>query len=100
MIHRTVLIALALVFLAVHLSGQQPKPKSSPSPSPSPTPTAIESDDESVRVFTEEVRLPVVAMDAYGHYDPTLEPEDVLILEDGVIQQVRSIRHISANVLF
>jgi len=51
-------------------------------------------------VFTEEVRLPVVATDAYGHYDPTLEPDDVLILEDGVIQQVRSIRHVPANVLF
>jgi len=24
-------------------------------------------------VFTEEVRLPVSAMDQYGHYDPTLE---------------------------
>jgi len=98
MIHRTVLIALALVFSAVHISAQLPRLKSSPSPSPSPTP--IQSDDESVRVFTEEVRLPVVALDAYGHYDPTLEPEDVLILEDGVIQQVRSIRHIPANVLF
>src|SRR6476619_3316463 len=98
MIHRTVLIALALVFSAVHISAQQPRLKSSPSPSPSPTP--IQSDDESVRVFTEEVRLPVVALDAYGHYDPTLEPEDVLILEDGVIQQVKSLRHIPANVLF
>ena len=71
-----------------------------PSPSPSPSPTPVESSEESVRVFTEEVRLPVIALDAYGHYDPTLEPEDVLVLEDGVIQQVRSIRHIPANVLF
>src|SRR4029079_3897411 len=64
----------------------------SPQPSPSP--------EESVKVFTEEVRLPVMAFDAYGHYDPTLELDDVLVLEDGVIQQVRSIRHIPANVLF
>jgi VWFA-related protein len=71
-----------------------------PSPSPSPSPTPVESGEESVRVFTEEVRLPVIALDAYGHYDPTLEPEDVLVLEDGVIQQVKSIRHIPANVLF
>src|SRR6476619_5800157 len=98
MIHRTVLIALALVFSAVHISAQQPRLKSSPSPSPSPS--LIQSDDESIRVFTEEVRLPVVALDAYGHYDPTLEPEDVLVLEDGVIQQVKSLRHIPANVLF
>jgi VWFA-related protein len=44
--------------------------------------------------------LPVIALDAYGHYDPTLDLNDVLVIEDGVIQQVRSIRHIPANVLF
>ena len=53
-----------------------------------------------MRVFTEEVRLPVVALDAYGHYDPTLELEDILVLEDGVAQQLRSLRHVPANVLF
>jgi len=57
-------------------------------------------DQERVRVFTEEVRLPVMAYDAYGHYDPTLELDDVLVLEDGVAQQLRSLRHIPANVLF
>lgn len=66
-------------------------------PSPSPTPPTEEQ--EPVRVFTEEVRLPVIALDQYGHYDPTLEPDDVLVLEDGVSQQVRSVRHIPANVL-
>jgi VWFA-related protein len=96
-VQRFVLLFLALVFVgASTVFAQQTKP--SPTPSPSPTPT--ESDQESVRVFTEEVRLPVIALDAYGHYDPTLEPEDVLVLEDGVIQQVRSIRHIPANVVF
>jgi VWFA-related protein len=66
-------------------------------PEPSPTPPSEEP--EAVRVFTEEVRLPVVALDQYGHYDPTLEADDVLVLEDGVSQQVRSVRHIPANVL-
>ena len=46
------------------------------------------------------MRLPIEAVDSYGHYDPTLEPDDVLVLEDGVAQQVRSIRHLPANVLF
>ena len=41
-----------------------------------------------------------MAFDAYGHYDPTLELDDVLVLEDGVAQQIRSVRHIPANVLF
>lgn len=66
-------------------------------PSPSPTP---QKSDETVKVFTEEVRLPVQAFDAYGHYDPTLQLDDVLVLEDGVIQQLRSVTHVPANVLF
>jgi VWFA-related protein len=70
-------------------------------PNPSPTP-AIEPKgevQEQVKVFTEEVRLPVNAKDTYGHYDPTLEVDDVLVLEDGVPQQIKSVRHIPANVL-
>ena len=57
-------------------------------------------EQERVKVFTEEVRLPIIALDAYGHYDPTLELADILVLEDGVAQQLRSLRHIPANVLF
>src|SRR5215203_5787068 len=71
---------------------QSPKPQASPSPSPTP--------EDSVKVFTEEVRLPVIALDSYGHYDPTLVLDDILVLEDGVAQQLRSVRHIPANVLF
>ena len=67
-------------------------------PSPSPTPKADEQ--ERVRVFTEEVRLPIVATDAGGHYDAALEADEVLVLEDGEPQQIRSVRHIPGNVLF
>jgi VWFA-related protein len=87
------LIAALFAIAAAQTSSQQsPKPQPSPTPSPSP--------DESVKVFTEEVRLPVVAFDSYGHYDPTLELDDILVLEDGIAQQLRSVRHIPANVLF
>lgn len=90
-----VLLALFAV-AATRISSQQPaKPQASPQPSPTP-----EKEQESVKVFTEEVRLPVVAYDAYGHYDPTLELDDILVLEDGVAQQLRSLRHVPANVLF
>ena len=86
--------SLALIFLVcVHLSAQAPKPKSSPTPPVEPKP------EDQVKVFTEEVRLPVNATDTYGHYDPTLEVDDVLVLEDGVPQQIKSVRHIPANVL-
>jgi VWFA-related protein len=77
------------------VAGQQP---TAPQPSPSPTPDAPEV-QEPVKVFTEEVRLPVVAVDQFGHYDPTLVADDILILEDGKPQQIRSVRHLPANVL-
>lgn len=67
-------------------------------PVPSPTPQN-EPADERVKVFTEEVRLPVIAVDQFGHYDPTVESDDVLVLEDGVAQQIKSVRRIPANVL-
>ena len=81
---------------ATRIPSQQPAQQQVP-PKPSPTP---EKEQDSVKVFTEEVRLPVVAFDAYGHYDPTLELNDILVLEDGVAQQLRSLRHVPANVLF
>jgi VWFA-related protein len=84
-------IAALFALAATQISSQEP---TKPKPSPSPTP------EDSEKIFTEEVRLPVVAFDAYGHYDPTLELDDVLVLEDGVAQQIRSVRHIPANVLF
>ncbi|HVQ37374.1 MAG TPA: VWA domain-containing protein, partial [Pyrinomonadaceae bacterium] len=81
-----------VVGLGISASGQEKPP-----PSPRPTPPAEQ--DEPVKVFTEEVRLPVVAVDQYGHYDPTVIPEDILVLEDGAAQQVRSVQHIPANVV-
>jgi VWFA-related protein len=95
----TSLLVIAALFAlaATQISSQEPaKPKPSPQSSPSPSP----SPEETEKIFTEEVRLPVMAFDAYGHYDPTLELDDVLVLEDGVAQQIRSVRHIPANVLF
>jgi VWFA-related protein len=83
---------LFVAFVATYTSAQQQQP--------SPKPPVDKDQDQPVRVFTEEVRLPVVALDAYGHYDPTLELTDILVLEDGVAQQLRSLRHIPSNVLF
>ena len=86
---RHTLALLVIAGFAAITAAQTPQP----APAPSPTP-------ETVRVFTEEVRLPVTALDAYGHYDPTLVLDDILVLEDGVAQQLRSVTHIPANVLF
>jgi VWFA-related protein len=97
-LHRSLIAIFSLVLIfcvSVHLSAQISKPKLSPTP-----PVQPKSDgQEPVKIFTEEVRLPVVAMDTYGHYDPTLEVDDILVLEDGEAQQIKSVRHIPANVL-
>ena len=76
------------------------RPQLKPKPSPTPKVEPKSEDQERVQVFTEEVRLPVSALDQYGHYDPTLEIDDVLVLEDGEPQKIRSVRHIPGNVLF
>ena len=91
------LIAFLLVAFVV-AGAQQKAPQPSPTPSPSLPPDQRET-QEPVKVFTEEVRLPVVAVDQFGHYDPTLVVDDILVLEDGKPQTVRSVRQIPANVL-
>ena len=96
---RHLFLILVVGFLSSYASAQQSKPVASPTPAASPTPRPYDEDDQPVKVFTEEVRLPLTALDAYGHFDPTLAIDDVLVLEDGVPQQLRSIRHIPANVL-
>jgi VWFA-related protein len=93
-------IVLLVPLLAAANTSAQDRPQLKPKPSPTPKVEPKSEDQEPVRVFTEEVRLPVSAMDQYGHYDPTLEIDDVLVLEDGEPQRIRSVRHIPANVLF
>ena len=90
------IFSFALVFVASATARAQ---NSTAKPSPTPKLAPKSEEQEPVRVFTEEVRLPVVALDQYGHYDPTLEVDDVLVLEDGVAQQVRSIQRLPVNVL-
>src|SRR5256714_11618538 len=70
----------------------------SPSPSPSPTPSIEESPDK-VKVFTEEVVIPVSAYDDSDHLSVSLEPQAIMVFEDDVRQTVRSIRRVPANVL-
>ena len=93
---RLFLISIAFAFILTattpRLEAQQTRPTPSPTPSPS-------EDQDPLKVFTEEVRLPIVAFDDYGYFDPTLELNDILVIEDGVQQQIRSIRHIPASVL-
>ncbi|MGI9069512.1 MAG: VWA domain-containing protein [Pyrinomonadaceae bacterium] len=95
MSHRFLKLMLLQLILAVAIS----VPAQQKSQQPLPRPTPPNEQEEPVKVFTEEVRLPVVAVDQYGHYDPSVVPDDILVLEDGVAQQIRSVRHIPANVV-
>lgn len=58
---------------------------------------AAREEQETVKVYTEEVRLPVVAYNDRERFDPTLAADDVLMLEDGVPQHVRSVRRVPAT---
>jgi VWFA-related protein len=81
------------LLLSIPVTGQERLSRSD-----SQEPAQSEPQDQ-VKVFTEEVRLPLLALDQFGHYDPTLELNDILVLEDGVPQEVRSIRHMPNSVL-
>jgi VWFA-related protein len=62
-----------------------------------PTPKPEEEETESV--YTEEVRIPVFAFDEKGNFDATLGVDDVLVVEDDVPQQVKSVRRTPASVV-
>ncbi|HEX8294469.1 MAG TPA: VWA domain-containing protein [Pyrinomonadaceae bacterium] len=64
-----------------------------------PRPTPKPDDEEPESVFTEEVRIPVFAFDEKGNFDATLATDDVLVVEDDVPQQVKSVRRTPASVV-
>jgi len=82
--------ALFALLLAAHASAQ-----SGVRPRPTPTP----DDEETESVFTEEVRIPVFAFDEKGNFDAALATDDVLVVEDDVPQQVKSVRRTPASVV-
>jgi VWFA-related protein len=95
----TLSILVVLLISGSTIRAQPQKPTPSPSPTPPRSSVTLDEDQDPVKVFTEEVRLPIQAFDSYGHFDPTVVADDVLVLEDGVAQQIRSVRHIPASVL-
>lgn len=91
------LVTVTLFFLVTTVQhAQKGSPANPPAAKPSPTPR---DDQEPVRIFTEEVRLPVIAIDEYGRFDPTLTSNDLIVFEDGVQQEIKSVQRIPASVL-
>jgi VWFA-related protein len=93
------LFLLFIAFVVLCATAAPRVPAQSGRPAPTPTPEKPADDQDPLKVFTEEVRLPLVAFDDYGYFDPTLGLDDVLVIEDGVQQQVRSVRHMPASIL-
>src|SRR6266481_2942132 len=86
------------LFVAMLCLAASPCGAQTPSATPAPTPPVGDSQDR-VKVFTEEVVIPVTAYDDSGHLSAALEPQDILVFEDDVRQTVRSVRRVPANVL-
>lgn len=66
---------------------------SSAAQTPTPTP------DEDEKVFTEEIKLNILAFDRSGKFASGVTKDDLVIIEDGRIHQAESVRRIPANVL-
>lgn len=96
MLSRRSYFSLVAFFFSFALFASSALAQSGVRPKPSPTP---EEAQEEERIFTEEVRVPVFAFDENGRFDPRLEVDDVLVNEDGVPQQVKSVRRLPASVL-
>ena len=83
---KTAKIFLLILFLFTVSNAQKP----------TPTPT---QDEETDRVFTEEIKLNVSAVNTDGKFVADVKPEDLVITEDNRIHQASSLRRIPANVL-
>jgi VWFA-related protein len=94
-----IVTAIIILGLAALSSAAQTVPVV-PNAHPTPQPTApVSETQDQIKVFTEEVLVPVFVFDRNGRFDPTLGAADLLMFEDGVLQQVTSVRRIPSSVL-
>ncbi len=66
--------------------------------SQTPTPTRAQ-EEEKETVVTEEIKVSVAAFDRDGEFVSGVQREDLVIVEDGRLQQASSVRRVPANVL-
>jgi VWFA-related protein len=89
--------ARVFVFLLLFAACAHAQSGRKPGAEPSPTATEI-GENDTVRVRTEEVRIPLFVTDSQGRNQYFLEADDVIVFEDGVMQEVRSVRRFPAYV--
>ena len=85
---------LPFFILLVSLNAAAQSGKNQPKPTPIPI-----IEDDSEKIFTEEIKLNVLAFDADGKFNPDLKKEDLVINENDVLHQAASVRRVPANVL-
>lgn len=91
----TFLLFVLLASLFLGFTTPPARAQRGPVPNPSPPPT----EQDEVKVFTEEVRIPLFAYDEHGRFDPSLEMRDIVVLEDDVHQEIKSLRRLPASIL-
>jgi len=72
----------------------QTNPRAVPAKSPETEPL-----QDSIKVFIEEVRIPITAKDSNGRFDPTVELNDLMLRENGVVQPLKSVYRTRPNVM-
>lgn len=72
----------------------QTNPPAPPAKSPETEPL-----QDSIKVFIEEVRIPITAKDSNGRFDPTVELSDLMLRENGVVQPLKSVYRTRPNVM-
>jgi VWFA-related protein len=91
------LLICAFLFIALGATGLFAQNKTGEPLAVDPEPVSEEQD--SLKVFVNEVRIPITAYDENGRFDPTVELDDLMVKEDGVLQPLKSIYRIPASVL-
>jgi hypothetical protein len=84
-------LLLFLSLLALGANGQSRRVTPSPTPPP--------SEEEPQQVFTEEIKLNVLAFDGSGNFFPEVTEKDLVITENNILHQPNSVRRMPANVL-
>lgn len=86
-------LQLFVFFTILSAVAQAQSGKVKPTPIPAPT------EDETEKIYTEEIKLNVLAFDDEGKFNSNLKKEDLVINENNVLHQAESVRRIPANVL-
>src|SRR5215510_7646962 len=85
------------VALVASLSAQAPQTPATPAPAPAPNPAQRGPD---FRARVDLITNDIVVRDSKGNFVPDLKPEDIQVLEDGVLQELVSMTVVTGGRVF